>query len=249
MIATNRRHHLSGHFQLTARFIVRPSVQGDRKDPMHRTIPHQVFCPGRTEAEADPYHLPNDLQELIRRIQRSSGYDEVAFAATLWSWWRQQPIPSFHPRIPVQELLRRFLRCRAEVLHVPTHQLHALHQATYNIFRRHEQPETQPGKTSIRTDLLRSMFDFHDQSCTTRQYAHIEQVNRQARGSGSCINFWNRLRAICPKGTTYNGPIQNYQGEICTTSRMLDQAMLDTQRFWFEESADRYHEWTPVLDE
>ena len=40
---------------------------------------------------------------------------------------------------------------------------------------------------------------FYDQVSTSRQYAHPEQVNQQARGIGTNINFWNRLRAICPK--------------------------------------------------
>ena len=38
------------------------------------------FCPVRTEA--DPYAVPNDLQELIRRIQRLKNADEVDFVAT-----------------------------------------------------------------------------------------------------------------------------------------------------------------------
>ena len=104
LIATHRRHHLSGHYQLTATFLVRPCVKSNMKDPIHQTIPSDVFCPGRTEA--DPYAVPNDLQELIRRIQRLQNADEVDFVATLWSWWRHQPIPSTHPRVPDHELLQ-----------------------------------------------------------------------------------------------------------------------------------------------
>ena len=33
--------------------------------------------------EADPYTVPNDLQELIRRIQRLQNADELDFVATL----------------------------------------------------------------------------------------------------------------------------------------------------------------------
>ena len=132
MVAANRRHHLSGHYQLTATFVVRPRVKSDMKDPVHQTIPTNVFCPGKNEA--NPYMVPNDLQELIRRIQRLPQTDEVEFVSTLWSWWRQQPIPSDHPRIPEHELLRKFLKIRAEVLHVPAKQFHALQTATYHIF-------------------------------------------------------------------------------------------------------------------
>ena len=46
-------------------------VKSDTKDPIYQTIPSDVFCPGRTEA--DPYMVPNDLQELIWRLQRLQG--------------------------------------------------------------------------------------------------------------------------------------------------------------------------------
>ena len=58
-------------------------IKSNMKDPIHQTIPSDVFCPGRTEA--DPYAAPNDLQEFIRRIQRLQNADEVDFVATLWS--------------------------------------------------------------------------------------------------------------------------------------------------------------------
>ena len=75
LLAAHRRHHMSGHYQITATFVVRPSVQSDLRDPIHQTIPSDVFCPGRTEA--DPYTVPNDLQELIRRLQRLQNADEI----------------------------------------------------------------------------------------------------------------------------------------------------------------------------
>ena len=193
--------------------------------------------------------VPNDLQELIRRIQRLQGADEIDFVATLWSWWRHQPIPSKHPRIPEHELLRKFLKAQAEVLHIPASQYKALQAATYHIFDSSPIQETYPGKVSIGCDVLKLMFDFHDQATATRQYPSIEQTNRQARGIGNNISFWNRLRSICPKGVVYNGPILNSQGEQCSTSHMLDEAMLDTRKFWFIEPTDQLQTWRPVLNE
>ena len=179
MVAANRRHHLSGHYQLTATFVVRPRVKSDMKDPVHQTIPTNVFCPGKNEA--NPYMVPNDLQELIRRIQRLPQTDEVEFVSTLWSWWRQQPIPSNHPRIPEHELLRKFLKIRAEVLHVPAKQYHALQTATYHIFTSNGVSELYPGKITIRSDLLKQIFDFLDQITMTRQYPALEQVNQPSQ--------------------------------------------------------------------
>jgi len=189
IIAAHRRHHLSGHYQLTARFMVRPCVKSDLKDPIHQNIPADVFCPGRTEA--DPYTVPNDLQELIRRLQRHQHADEIDFVATLWSWWREQPVPSKHPRIPEHEHLRKYLKARAEILHIPSHQFKALQSATYQIFASLPVQEFQDGKTSIRSDILKQMFDFYDQVSASRQYSQIEQTNLQARGIGNNIGFWN----------------------------------------------------------
>ena len=247
LVSATRRHHLSGHYQLTATFVVRPKVKSNNADPIHQTIPSDVFCPGKNEA--DPYVIPNDLQELIRRIQRLPQADEVDFVATVWSWWRQQPTPSNHPRIPDYELLRKFLKIRAEVLHIPSTHFYALQAATHHIFATNVISEIYPGKVTIRSDLLKQIFDFLDQITASRRYPDLEQVNQQARGIGSNITFWNRLRAICPKGTIYNGPVHNRTGEQCTTSKMLDEAMLDTRHFWFEKPQDGIEEWEPVLTE
>ena len=119
----------------------------------------------------------------------------------------------------------------------------------YQVFASYPAPEIQAGKISVRSDILRQMFDFYDQISVSRQYPSLEQTNRQARGIGSNISFWNRLRAICPKGVIYNGPILNSKGDHCTTSCMLDEAMLDTRKFWFDEPADQFREWKPVLKE
>ena len=110
-----------------------------------------------------------------------------------WSWWRQQPIPSNHPRIPEHELLRKFLKIRAEVLHVPAKQYHALQTATYHIFTSNGASELYPGKVTIRSDLLKQIFDFLDQITMTRQYPALEQVNQQAGGIGNNITFWIHL--------------------------------------------------------
>ena len=154
-----------------------------------------------------------------------------------------------HPRVPEHELLRKFLKIRAEVLHIPAKQYQTLQAVTYHVFSSYPVQETQAGKVSVRSDILKQMFDFYDQISASRHYPSLEQTNLQARGIGNNINFWNRLRSICPKGVMYNGPILNSQGDQCTTSHMLDEAMLDTRKFWFVEPIDQFHEWKPVLRE
>ena len=135
------------------------------------------------------------------------------------------------------------------MLHIPSTHFYALQEATHHIFATNVVSDIYPGKVTIRSDLLKQIFDFLDQITASRRYPDIEQVNQQARGIGNNITFWNRLRAICPKGTIYNGPVLNRHGEQCTTSKMLDEAMLDTRHFWFEKPQDITEEWEPVLTE
>ena len=42
--------------------------------------------------------------------------------------------------------------------------------------------------------------------------------NMQARGLGSMVAFWERMRNICPKVNLYHGPIYGKDGGQCTTS-------------------------------
>ena len=40
------------------------------KDPVHQTIPTNVFCPGKNEA--NPYMVPNDLQEADKKDPKTT---------------------------------------------------------------------------------------------------------------------------------------------------------------------------------
>ena len=88
---------------------------------------------------------------------------------------------------------------RAEVLHVPAKQFHALQTATYHIFASNVVSELHPGKITIRSDLLKQIFDFLDQITVTRQYPALEQVNQQARGIGNNITFWIGYDLFAPR--------------------------------------------------
>lgn len=57
LISATRRHHLSGHYQLTATFVVRPKVKSDTTDPLHQTIPSEAFCPGKNEADLTTFQM------------------------------------------------------------------------------------------------------------------------------------------------------------------------------------------------
>ena len=63
-------------------------------------------------------------------------------------------------------------------------------------------------------------------------YLPIDEANAQARGLGNMVAFWERLRNVCPRIATYNGPILTHLGEPCKTAEDLDAAMLAAVLVW-----------------
>ena len=193
---TNKKHQRSGHLQLTAHFRLRPSVRSDEKDPIHQTIPSDIFCPGRTEA--NPYDMPNDLQELLRRFHRRSTDEVTDYVATIWSWWRMQPSPSCHHRIEKHNLPRKYLHVQAEQVCVPRDHPLALQKKSHHVYGSQVLGRGNPAKLEVRRDTLVMMFTLADQVHMSRQYGSVEELNQKARGLGSSIGFSNRLCSICP---------------------------------------------------
>ena len=70
----------------------------------------------------------------------------------------------------------------------------------------------------------------------------------QARGLGSLVAFWERMRNICPKVNLYHGPIYDKDGEQCSTSMDLDETMLATRDFWFQPPEPQDDAWQPILN-
>ena len=62
------------------------------------------------------------------------------------------------------------------------------------------------------------------------------------------LSFWKRMRNVCSKVNSYNGPILNKEKQQCVTSRDLDEAMLETRHFWFEPPKEFDNTWQPILD-
>ena len=62
------------------------------------------------------------------------------------------------------------------------------------------------------------------------------------------LSFWERMRNVCPKVNSYNGPILNKEKRQWVTSRDLDEAMLETRHFWFEDPTIFDDAWQPILE-
>ena len=56
-----------------------------------------------------------------------------------------------------------------------------------------------------------------------------------------------QLQQSCPKTVFYNGSIQQGNGDVCTTDLQLQNAMLATRQFWFEEPVQDDLQWNEYL--
>ena len=85
--------------------------------------------------------------------------------------------------------------------------------------------------------LVQSLVEVIDACVEGIPYVPLDEANMQARGLGSMVAFWERMRHICPKVNIYHGPIYGKDGAQCVTSNDLDEAMLATRDFWFQNSS------------
>ena len=86
------------------------------------------------------------------------------------------------------------------------------------------------GACSIPRVVLQDCFDVDTLQENVSNVPN-DEVNMQAKGLGNMLSFWERMRNVCPKVNSYNGPILNSENRRCVTSRDLDEAMLETGHF------------------
>ena len=108
--------------------------------------------------------------------------------------------------------------------------------------------QTVNGCFSMPRSLVQSLVEVIDACVEGIPYVPLDEANMQARGLGSMVAFWERMRHICPKVNIYHGPIFGKDGAQCVTSHDLDEAMLATRNFWFQSPVEHDEEWQPILD-
>ena len=105
------------------------------------------------------------------------------------------------------------------------------------------------GFCHISTSVLKKAFEIYDMQ---QSQAEATEINRsvvdKVRGLNSTNVFWQRMRSICPKTIFYPGPIQKSDGSICKTGEDMDEAMLETRQFWFEDPVSDDHQWNYILN-
>ena len=100
----------------------------------------------------------------------------------------------------------------------------------------------------IPKQLLIECFDYLDTTALTEKgLTHANHDEKSMRGVGSQAHMWKQLRQSCPKTVFYNGPIQQGNGDVCTTDLQLQNAMLATRQFWFEEPKQEDLQWDEYL--
>ena len=104
------------------------------------------------------------------------------------------------------------------------------------------------GSCSIPRLLRQDLFDVIETLKENANYVPNDEVRSQAKGLGTMLSFWERMRNVCPKINSYSGPILNSENVQCVTSRDLDEAMLETRQFWFDSPVAYDQVWQPVLD-
>ena len=170
-------------------------------------------------------------------------------AGCFWAWWRSQPPPQLHPNIRPYCRARKYLSSGAQWVNVPKDVVEDLVVASkHSVLSSTETLQTVNGCFSMPRTLVQSLVEVIDACVEGIPYVPLDEANMQARGLGSMVAFWERMRHICPKVNIYHGPIFGKDGGQCVTSQDLDEAMLATRDFWFQSPVEHDETWQPILD-
>ena len=174
----------------------------------------------------------------------------MSIVGCFWSWWRTQLPPQLHPHIRPYCRARKYLSSGAQWVNVPKEVVEDLITASRSaILTSTNSLQQVNGCFAMPRALIQSLVEVIDACVEGIPYVPTDEANMQARGLGTMVAFWERMRNICPKVNLYHGPIYGKSGEQCTTSMDLDEAMLATRDFWFQPPDHHDDAWQPVLDE
>ena len=172
----------------------------------------------------------------------------LSIASCFWTWWRsmpsEQPLSTKFPYLKA----RKYLHITDQWVNVAPDVLQdlILHSKGAVISTLDSLPIVN-GAISVPRSSIQDMFTVIDDYIAGIPYLPSDPVDTQARGFGNMVAFWERMRNICPKVNTYNGPIMKEDGTQCRTSQDLDEAMLSTRKFWFERPIEQDERWANVL--
>ena len=172
----------------------------------------------------------------------------LSIASCFWTWWRSMPSEqSLSTKFPYLKA-RKYLHITDQWVNVAPDVLQdlILHSKGAVISTVESLPVVN-GAISVPRSSIQDMFTVIDDYIAGIPYLPCDPVDTQARGFGNMVAFWERMRNICPKVNTYNGPILKEDGTQCRTALDLDEAMLSTRKFWFEKPIEQDERWANVL--
>ena len=172
----------------------------------------------------------------------------LSIASCFWSWWRSMPCEqSLSTKFPYLKA-RKYLHVTDQWVNVAPDVLQdlILHSKSAVISTLDSFPVVN-GAVSVPRSTIQDMITVIDDYIAGIPYLPSDPVDTQARGFGNMVAFWERMRNICPKVNTYNGPILREDGSQCRTALDLDEAMLSTRKFWFEKPIEQDERWANVL--
>ena len=171
------------------------------------------------------------------------------FSSCFWAWWKSQPNPKHNAAIAPAFLARKYLSGQSQYVNVPKRVVVDLITRSKGVVLADIGELAACGEAVVLPRIkLHDMLEVIDTLSSETTYLPIDEANAQARGLGNMVAFWERLRNVCPRIATYNGPILTHLGEPCKTAEDLDAAMLATRQFWFEEPVCDDSHWDPILE-
>ena len=181
--------------------------------------------------------------------RRVSGIVHLSISACFWAWWKTQPNPRQNETVAPAYLARKYLGGQSQYVNVPKEVVQDLIHRSKGVVLADTGELTACGNAFVLPRLkLHDMLEVIDALHTGSGYLPVDEANAQARGIGNMVAFWERMRSVCPRILTYNGPILTREGAPCRTAEDLDAAMLATREFWFETPVAGDVRWESVLD-
>ena len=173
----------------------------------------------------------------------------LPLSACFWALWRTQDVPKANAAVAPHLLARKYLKGTQPWVNIPVWIVEDLIKQTRGaVIQTVEHLPVVQGACSIPRVVLQDCFDVIDTLQENVSYVPNDEVSMQAKGLGNMLSFWERMRNVCPKVNSYNGPILNSENQRCVTSRDLDEAMLETRNFWYDLPDQFDDAWQPLLD-
>ena len=234
----------TGHGIHICRFRTNPHIASSPDDLPAQAIPTSAFYrPPSQLTHSSSASPPPSLQPLIRSLLSLSTPSLLPVKTTIWAWWRTLTKP-ITPRLTDHHhhtLLKLLSRAHSTLLPAPISSWHWL----LSNFPTYEPPVLSvihDNRILIPVHLLSTLLTRFDILNT-----HRPSFNITTQFSSPSTRTWQKCRFAAPKVAQHHGAIRSSSGELCTTTKTLDQALRATRSFWSQPPSPFHPDWTVLL--